>query len=83
MKTNVFVRVVACIVLMTGVAACMRPGETPEQFQARMMAAGAVLNGMAAQMQAETDRRNAFVEAHRPAVTSCSPNGMSYNCITY
>jgi hypothetical protein len=80
MKTNVLVRLSACVVLLAGVAACTRPGETPEQFHARVDSALAELNTISAQMQADVDRRNASVP--RVSITNCSPNGVSYNCIT-
>jgi hypothetical protein len=83
MKTNVFVRVAVSVALVASVAACALPGETPEQFNARMDSAIAGLNTIAAQMQAETDRRNAAVQANRMSITTCSQSGMYYNCLTY
>jgi hypothetical protein len=80
MKTNAFVRLAAGAALVVSVAACAFPDETPEQYQARMNTVAALLKISADAAAAATPQP----APHGPFWnTTCSPNGMSYNCITY
>jgi hypothetical protein len=59
----------------------MLPGETPEQFRARMKDADDSLATAAALM--ERAAPSGFAP-HGPVwTTSCAPSGMYYNCQTY
>jgi hypothetical protein len=80
LKTNVFVRLAVSVALVASVAACMRPGETIEEFQARMRAAAALAGAAAASAAAATPQP----APHGPFWnTTCSQSGMYYNCMTY